>query len=807
MTKHGHTLLLTTDQLYHHCDPKQFDFTSTEQLLALECMLGQDRAAEAVKFGIGIQRNGYNLFVMGPPGSGKHTMVRQFLEREATTHPQPSDWCYIHNFEQAHRPHAIRLPPGRGLDLRQHFDRLIDELQSAITSAFESEEYLSRIETIENEIKQRQKSAIGEVQAAAESEHIKLLRTADGFVFTPTEHDEIIDPDQFNHLSKAQQHHLEEIIEALQIRLRKVLEQFPVWAKQGRTKIKQLNRDTLRMTVHAPIMELEAHYSDIPEIIRHLTRMEADILDNIDNFHKPEEIGIALLSQSEHRQAPFTRYKVNLLINHSNSPQVPVVYEDQPNYQNLIGRVEHLSQMGTLITDFTLIKPGALHRANGGYLIIDAEKVLSQPYAWDALKRTLRSSEIRIDSLSQMLSLTNTVTLDPEPIPLEVKIVLLGDRHIYHMLNHYDPEFDKLFKIVADFEDEIDRTPNNLPLFARLIATICRQEKIMPLEKAAVARMVEYASRIAEDSEKLTTHMQTLCDLLCEADYCAQQRHSHNLIGKQDINKALQLQRKRVARIAEQLHEEVIRGDIHIATDGMQIGQINGLTVISLSNHTFGQPTRITATLRVGEGDIIDIERESEMAGPIHTKGVMILASYIGHRYSRNRPLALHASIVFEQSYGMIEGDSASLAELCALLSAIAEIPINQGFAITGSVNQHGEVQPIGGVNEKIEGFFRICAQRGLNGHQKIIIPQDNIKHLMLEEEIIEAVHQGKFHIYGVTNVDEAASLLMSIEAGEADLSGEYPENSLNAIINQKLAELAIIRHTFGDTHKENEDA
>lgn len=806
MTKQNRACALSADQLYHSCDPKQFDFTNTEQLPTLECMLGQDRAAEAVKFGIGIQRDGYNLFVMGPSGSGKHTLVRQFLEREATTLAQPCDWCYIHNFEQAHRPHAVRLPAGRGVKLRQHLDHLIEELQSAITSAFESEEYLARIETIEEEIKQRQKNAIAEVQTTAENHQIKLLRTSDGFVFAPTEKNEIIDPDRFNHLPKEQQQQLEEVIETLQTRLRKVLEQFPLWAKQGRAKIKQLNRDTLRMTVHAPIKELESQYSDLPEIMRHLTHMEADILDNIDNFRKPEEIGIALLSQAEHRQAPFTRYKVNLLIDHSGTSKVPVVYEDQPNYQNLVGRVEHLSQMGTLITDFTLIKPGALHQANGGYLIIDAEKILSQPYAWDALKRTLRSNEIRIDSLSQMLSLTNTVTLDPEPIPLNVKIVLLGDRRIYHMLNHFDPEFDKLFKVVADFEDEIDRNPDNLSLFARLIATICRQEKIMPLEREAVARMVEYASRIAADSEKLTTHMQTLCDLLCEADYCAQQRDNRSQISKQDIEQALQLQEQRVSRLAEQLHEEIIRGDIHIATDGMQIGQINGLTVISLSNHMFGQPTRITATLRVGEGDVIDIEREVEMAGPIHAKGVMILASYIGHRYSRNLPLALHASVVFEQSYGMVEGDSASLAELCALLSAIAEIPINQGFAITGSVNQHGKVQPIGGVNEKIEGFFRICSKRGLNGHQKVIIPQDNVKHLMLHPEIIDAVSQGKFHIYAVSNVDQAASLLMSIEAGEADLNGDYQENTLNAIISQKLTELAVIRHTFGDSLKENEE-
>ncbi len=807
MSNPGKHLALLPEQLYHCCNPQLLDFDNTEQLADLECMLGQDRAAQAVKFGIGIQRDGYNLYVMGPPGSGKHTLVRQFLEQEARSHSLPNDWCYVHNFDQPQKPHTLCLPSGRGIKLRRDLDRLIEELQSAITSAFESGEYQSRIETIENELKNRQQRAVSEIQEDAEKADIKLLRTADGFVFAPTQNNEILEPEQFNQLPEEQKRQFETLIEELETRLRRVLERFPLWAKESRNKVKEVNRDTLRITIHAPIHELEARYHDLPEVIKHLERMETDILDNINNFRKPEEIGIALLSQAEHRKAPFTRYRVNLLISHDESQLVPVIYEDQPNYQNLVGRVEHLSQMGTLITDFTLIKPGSLHRANGGYLILDVDKILSQPYAWEGLKRALRSNEIRIDSLSQMLSLTSTVSLDPEPIPLKVKIVLLGDRHIYHLLNHFDPEFDKLFKVVADFEDEIPRNEENLPLFARFIATICRHEKLLPLDRVAVARMVEYASRIAEDNEKLTTHMSTLSDLLVEADYLARQRSGVDIITREDIEHALKLQERRANRLAERLHEEVIRGDIHIATDGLKVGQINGLTVISLSNHMFGQPTRITATLRLGEGEVIDIEREVEMAGPIHSKGMMILASYIGHRYSRNRPLSLHASVVFEQSYGMIEGDSASLAELCALLSVIAETPINQGLAVTGSVNQHGEVQPIGGVNEKIEGYFKICRQRGLNGHQGVIIPYDNIKHLMLDQEVIDAIKIQKFNIYGVKTTDEAITLLMSMEAGDADLNGNYPAGTLNNLINQQLAELAVIRHTFSDMLKEEEDS
>ncbi len=797
---------LTVDQLYHYCTVEQLDFKNTEQLPILDYILGQDRATEAIQFGIKIQRQGYNLFVMGPPGCGKQTLVRQLLEKEVLDKPLPSDWCYVHNFTNPQMPQALELPAGRGIIFKQDLTQLIQSLKNAMTFAFENPEYIEQVDAIEDEIKQRQKYTIEKIKIRAEKQKIHLLRTSDGFVFAPSINDETLDPEQFNQLPKKQQQSLEKIIEAFQEELRKTVEQFPTWAKQSHIKIDKLNRATSMLGIRAPIDEIKQQYSDLPNIITHLEEIEPDILETLLETHTTKEGAGSPLKKIEQQESFFTRYSVNLLINHHDSQAAPIIYEDQPSYQNLIGKVEHLSQMGTLITNFTLIKPGALHRANGGYLIIDAEKILSEPHAWQALKRTLKSATIGIDSLSQLLSLNNTASLDPEKIPLNIKVILLGDRHLYHLLNQYDPEFEKLFKVVADFEDEIDRDINNTPLFARYIATICHHEKIMPLEAAAVARVIEYSSRIAEHNQKLTTHLQILNDLLCEADYFAHQNSKQNNITAENIEQALQQQQRRENRVAEYLHDEVIQGDIHISTNGMKIGQINGLTVISLSNHMFGQPSRITATTRLGEGDIMDIEREAELAGPIHAKGVMILTSYIGHRYSRNRPLAMHASIVFEQSYGMIEGDSASLAELCALLSSIAEVPISQGFAITGSVNQLGEVQPIGGVNEKIEGYFDICKRRGLDGHQKVIIPHDNIKHLMLKHEVLDAVKQGKFHIYGVKSVDEAISLLMSIDAGCAELDGEFPEGSFNHIVTQKLLEFAVIRQTFGDIIKEAEE-
>ena len=492
----------------------------------------------------------------------------------------------------------------------------------------------------------------------------------------------------------------------------------------------------------------------------------------------------------------FRRYEVNVLVDHSQSEGAPVVYEDHPTYLNLIGRIEHLAQMGALFTDFSLIKPGALHRANGGYLIVDAREMLLQPYAWDGLKRALRSQEVRIESLGQALSLVSTVSLEPEPIPLNVKIVLIGERRLYYLLYRLDPDFPELFKIEADFNEAVDRCDANNLQYARLIATMIRQNELRPFDRGAVARVVERSARLAGDAQKLSVHLLGISDLLREADFWAAES-GNDVVTTTDVQRAIDSQVHRADRVRERMHERIQRGIALIDVAGERPGQINALSVISLGNLVFGVPHRVTARARLGKGEFVDIEREVELGGPIHSKGVLILSSFLGARYAADRPLSLSASLVFEQSYGYIEGDSASMAELCALLSALAQVPIKQSWAITGSVNQYGQAQPIGGVNEKIEGFFDICAGFGLTGEQGVIIPASNVQHLMLRHDVVQAVEQGRFRVFTVQNVDEAIELLTGIPAGEPDEEGNYPEGSINQLVEARLSALAEVQRAF----------
>jgi lon-related putative ATP-dependent protease len=498
------------------------------------------------------------------------------------------------------------------------------------------------------------------------------------------------------------------------------------------------------------------------------------------------------------REARFRRYQVNVVVDHSESEGGPVIYEEHPTYNNLIGRIEHMAQMGALVTDFNLIKPGAFHRANGGYLLIDARELLMQPYAWQGLKRVLRAQEVRIESLSQALSLVGTVSLEPEPIPLKVKVVLIGERLLYYLLNQYDPDFGELFKVEADFSDEMAKTQENDALYARLIATMARRQELRPFDRGAAARIIERSGRLAGDSKKLSTHLLSVAELLEEADYWAD--HAGNdVVTVADVQRAIEEQIHRADRLRERTQEHIKRGTIMIDTKGAVVGQVNGLSVIALGDFAFGRPSRITARTRLGKGEVVDIEREVDLGGPIHSKGVLILSGYLGARFAPDHPLSLSASLVFEQSYAGVEGDSASLAELCTLLSALADTPVKQGLAVTGSVNQHGEVQPIGGVNEKIEGFFDACSAKGLTGEQGVLIPTANVEHLMLRQDVIEAVEQERFHVYSVETVDQAIELLTDVPAGERDAEGRFPEGSFNQRVEAQLIELAEKRREFAE--------
>ncbi|HXU94176.1 MAG TPA: AAA family ATPase, partial [Gallionella sp.] len=598
---------------------------------------------------------------------------------------------------------------------------------------------------------------------------------------------------------------VEAAIAELQERLEKIMRQIPQWRKERHERIKQLDRETILSVVAHLVDEMKAAYSDLPDVLKYLDQVQQDMVDNADDFRKPDETatlgGVTMVTHQS-----FHRYQVNTLVTNGKDGGAPIVSEDSPTYSNLIGRVEHIAQLGALVTDFTLIKPGALHRANGGYLLLDIRKVLVQPFAWEGLKRALQSREICIESLGQMYSLVSTVSLEPEPIPLDVKVILFGDRLFYYLLQQYEPEFGELFKVAADFEERIERNADTHQLYARLIATLGRREKLLPFDRGAVARVIEHSARLVEDAERLSTHMRSIVDLLHEADYWAHEA-GRAAVEVVDVQNAIDAQIRRQDRIKDRLHEAILRDTLMIATEGAVTGQINGLSVIQLGEFAFAQPTRITATVRLGEGELINIEREAKLSGAIHSKGVLILSSFLAARYAKNQPMALSASLTFEQSYGMVEGDSASMAELCTLLSNLADAPIRQSLAITGSVNQFGQAQAIGAVNEKIEGFFDICNARGLTGDQGVLIPVSNVKHLMLRRDVVAAAEAGKFSIYAVENVDQAISILTGLPAGEADAAGNYPEGSVNRRVGARLAELAKIRQSFARKQDKDTEA
>jgi len=796
---------LEARQLRQTCDPAQFDFETTAELEDLSEIVGQERAVDAILFGIGIQREGYNLFALGPSGTGKRTTIRQFLDQRGAAEPVSPDWCYVNNFEQPHKPRVLRLPPGQGVVLRKDMDRLVEELRSAIPAAFESEDYRTRKQEAEEEFKEQQEKAFTEIRQQAQEHNVALIRTPVGMAFAPLQEGEVISPDEFQKLPEEERKRVEADISKLQERLQETIYQVRQWERGVREKVKELDRQVVMSIIDSPVDELRKEYAELPAVVDYLDAVQQDVIENVDEFRKSEEapqvMGIPL-PRSLVGSPSFRRYQVNVLVDHSQAEGAPVVYEDNPTYNNLIGRIEHIAQMGALMTDFNLIKPGALHRANGGYLILDARQLLLQPYAWDGLKRALRSREVRVESLGQALSLVSTVSLEPEPIPLDVKVVLIGERLLYYLLYQLDPDFGELFKVEADFSEEIARVPENNLLYARLIATMARKEGLLPFDRGAVARVIEHSARTTGDAEKLSVHLLSISDLLREADYWAGVA-GNGAVTADDVQRAIDAQIHRADRLRERVQEEIERGTIMIDTTGERMGQVNGLSVVGLGHFAFGQPSRITARVRLGKGEVVDIEREVELGGPIHSKGVLILAGFLGARYSADRPLSLSASLVFEQSYGGVEGDSASLAELCALLSALAEVPIKQSLAVTGSVNQHGQVQPIGGVNEKVEGFFDVCKVRGLTGEQGVIIPATNVRHLMLRQDVVEAVEAGRFHVYPVQTVDQATEILTGIPAGERDEEGEFPKGSINQRVEARLIELAGRQRAFAAPREE----
>jgi len=787
---------LSPSQLHLRCDPAQFAFENTGELEDLDEIFGQNRAKRAIDFGVAIRRDGYNLYVLGPAGAGKQTLLGQAIGRQAATEPRPDDWCYVNNFDHPHRPRALRLPAGRGARLRDDMRQMVEELLAAIPTAFDSDEYRARTEQIDAEFSERQEKAFGELGERASTQEIALLRTPTGFSLAPVKKGEVITPEEFAALTPEKQHEIEKAIGSLQERLAQLLRDGQRWRKERRERVRQLNREVASYSVGREVEDIRQHYADLPDVGAYLAAVERDLIDNIDDFRRGSEPQPTMLGLADAQAPSFRRYQVNLLLDHADPDGAPVVFENLPTHPNLLGRVEHIAQLGALVTDFTLIKPGALHRANGGYLLLDAFKLLTQPFAWEGLKRALTTRTLQIESLGQMYSMVSTISLEPEPVPLDVKVVLFGERFWYHLLFARDPDFCELFKVAVDFEDEVARTPENQALLARLIATIARRNTLLPFDRAAVARMIEVRARDVGDSERLSTHMQSLVDLMAEADFGAR-RAALATVGAAQVDAAIEAQIERAGRVRKQVHEAILRGTVLIDTAGEKVGQVNGLSLFALGGHLFAKPTRITANTRVGDGEVIDVQREVELGGPIHSKGVLILASFLAARFSSNRPHSLRASLVFEQTYGEVEGDSASAAELCALLSSLSGIPIRQSIAVTGSVNQYGELQAIGGVNQKVEGFFDICAARGLTGEQAVLIPASNVKNLMLREDVVAAATAGQFHVHAVHTIDDAIELLTGIPGGARSPVSDFPEGSINQRVAARLREFSSIRQAF----------
>jgi lon-related putative ATP-dependent protease len=785
---------LAPPALRRACDPASLHFATTDELQDFADVLGQSRAVEAIRFGVGIERDGYNLYAMGPEGIGRHTTVRRFLEQKAPQRDTPNDWCYVFDFAAPDQPRALELPAGSALRFKQDMARLVEDLRTGIPGAFETDEYRTRLQEIESEFERRHEQAIEAIGEKAKGQGIALVRTPAGFGFAPTHKDKVMSPEEFHALSEARQKKVQGAIAALEQELARAIHEVPKMRREAQRKVRELNRQVVGATVTGLIEELKAAYVALAPVVKHLASVHEDVLDHAEFFRHPKEgeqrtlFGIPI--PEPETESPLGRYQVNVLIEHAEGSGAPIVYEDNPTHDNLVGRVEHQAQMGTLVTNFMLIKAGAFHRANGGYLVLDALKVLTQPFAWEALKRAMRSREIRTESLGQMLSLVSTVGLKPEPIAFDQKVVLVGERFIYYLLQAYDPEFPELFKVAVDFEEDIERGPESDLLYARVVATIARREKLRALDRGAVARLIEESARSAGDCAKLSVAMQELTDLVRESDYFAA-AGGRKVVEAADVARALQAREERQSRIRERLREQMQKGTLLIDTAGERAGQVNALSVVQLGEFAFGMPSRITARVRLGGAGIVDIEREVELGGPLHSKGVLILSGFLAGRYCADRPLSLSATLVFEQNYGGVEGDSASCAELCALLSALSDTPIRQSLAITGSVNQHGDVQAIGGVNEKIEGFFDLCKARGLSGIQGVVIPAANARHLMLRPEVVEAVAAGRFHVHAVTRVDEALEILSGVPAGERGALGHFPEGSVNLRVEQRLAAFA----------------
>lgn len=795
---------LTATSLRKDCNPEAFAFETTKTLEPLDGLIGQSRAIDAIRLAATIRHRRFNLFVYGPEGSGRHSTVMQILNDEAKTRPTAADWVYVQNFDQPDHPKAVSLPVGTAPRLRAAMATMVDDLANHIPALFVSEDYQNRRMAINQEFSDRNEAAFETLRAAAKARDVGILRTPMGFSLAPMHEGEVLKADAMERLDKKARAEIEKRVKATQEELEDFLVALPEFEREHQAAVGKLNAQMAEVAVDAALSTAIAAFKDIEKLTAHFAALRIDLIANADLFlmaGKSDGDSAFPAAKMKVRDDPrFHRYAVNVMVSQPDATiqGAPVVVETMPTLANLTGRIDYMSTQGALVTDLTLVKPGALHRANGGFLVLDARRVLLEPFAWDALKRCLETSAVHIITAADRIGLISTTTLEPEPIPLDVRVVLVGDRLLHSLMSEVDPDFDQFFHVAAEFGDDTDRSPDALALFARLVATICDREKLRPVTRDGVAALINAATRAAEDQEKLSLRMSAIWDILREADHIAAQIPA-DLITAAQIEAATLAAETRGNRPRDQIQEMIARGTILISTKGSTVGQINGLTVADLGTTRFGFPARITARVRMGAGHVVDIEREVKLGGPIHSKAVLILSSFLVTRYAPDTPLSLWASLVIEQSYGGIEGDSASVAELCALMSALAEVPLSQSFAVTGSINQMGEVQPVGGINEKIEGFFDTCRHQGLTGRQGVLIPRRNVANLMLRRDVVEAVAAGQFQVHAISHVDEAMELLTGLAAGQRGMNGEFPDGSINGNIEVKLLTYAEMKRDFNE--------
>jgi len=783
---------LKPEELYKCCDPKIFDFETTDELQPVEGPLGQERAINAINFGLSLENTGFNLFVLGEHGTGKLTSVRELIKKKAETEPVPPDWCYVYNFKDPDVPIAISFPAGMAHEFQKDMADLIKTLRTEIPKIFESKEYEKQRNRIIEEFQKKQKELFTSIEEEAASNGFAIRKSVSGLLIVPVKKTgEALTEEEFETLDEKTKKKIEEIGRTLQEKLDDVVRAVKEAEKILKEMLQKLERTAALGAVGHLIDELKEKYRDNEKAVQYLDNVKEDILDHLDDFKAQEEQAPPLPFMRIPKAEPvFTRYEVNVIVDNRGLKGAPCIFEHNPTYYNLFGRIEHKFQYGIAITDFSMIKAGSLHKANGGYIVIHALDLLRNLFSYDALKRAIRNKEIKIEDIWEQYRLISTTTLKPEAIPLNVKVLLIGHPYIYYILYNYDEEFKELFKVKADFDSRMDKNPETIKKYAMFIASRCKAENLLPFDRTGVARVVEYGSRLAGHQEKLSALFGHVADILREASYWAKVMGS-TVVKDLHVDKAIEERRFRHNRIEERLREAVLEDTIIVETSGEKVGQVNGLAVIDLGDYSFGKPSRITARTYIGKAGVVNIERETKMSGRIHEKAILILTNYLGSKYATKKPISLSASITFEQLYDMIEGDSATCAEFYALISSIAGIPLKQSIAVTGSMDQNGEVQPIGGVNEKIEGFFDVCKERGLDGTHGVIIPKRNLKNLMLRRDVVEAVKDGKFSIYAIERVEEGLEILTGMPAGEMLEDGSYPEGTINHLVMKRLTEIS----------------